>query len=423
MRVLHLIQRYFPAFGGAEAHLRAISTRLAAEGHPVTVATTDAFDFEYFWDSTRPRIPEAEGWDGGVRVLRFAVRHLPFAGLTYPAWRRMLWLLSALGSVPVPLLCRLARITPWVPDLWAWLGQTRESFDLVAAMTITYEPLMEAGLLFARRRGIPFVAYPLTHLGVGPRPGADGLSRFYTMRHQLALVRASDAVVAQTAAERAFYEERGVPPERLVVVGPGVDPMQVLGGDARRFWARHGPPLPLIAFLGALSYDKGAYHLLAAVRRLWREGRVVALALAGQITRAARRWLDGLSMSERRNLLLLGPVSESEKRDLLAAADVVALPSRSDSFGIVYLEAWLYRKPVVAARTWGVTDVVEDGKDGIVVPFGDVAALTEALRILLDSPELRHAMGLRGEAKVYAEHTWDRKYPVIRGLYSRLTKR
>ncbi|MCS7226993.1 MAG: glycosyltransferase, partial [Gloeomargarita sp. SKYB31] len=197
MRILHIIQRYWPARGGAEIHLHEISARLAAEGHRVTVATTDALDFELFWDPSRRWIREPEGYQDGVRILRFPVRHLPFPQLAYPAWRRLLWILSALRPIPVSLIQRLARYTPWVPDLWRWLDQTDEPFDLVAGMTICFEPLLEAGLRFARRRGIPFVIYPLTHLGAGPQPGVDALSRFYTMRHQVALVRASDAVVAQ----------------------------------------------------------------------------------------------------------------------------------------------------------------------------------------------------------------------------------
>jgi len=235
MHILHIIQRYWPARGGAEMYLREISARLAAEGHQVTVATTDALDFELFWDPRRRRMAQQEEYHDDVRILRFPVRHLPASPLTYPAWRRLLWLLSALRPVPVGALSRLAHFTPWVPDLWRWLASTDDAFDLVAGMTICFEPLLEAGLRFARRRDIPFAIYPLTHLGAGARPGEDALSRFYTMRHQIALVRASDAVVAQTPAERAFYEQRGVSRERILVAGPGVNPAYVLGGDGRRF--------------------------------------------------------------------------------------------------------------------------------------------------------------------------------------------
>lgn len=423
MRILHIIPRYWPARGGAERHLQEISVRLAAEGHPVTVATTDARDFELFWDPRRRRIEHEEAIHRGVRVRYFPVRHLPAAPLSYPAARRVLWLLSHLPVLPAGLLERLSRWTPWVPALWRWLAFTDEPFDLVAAMGVIFEPLAAAGLRFARRQGIPFVIYPLTHLGAGPRPGADSVSRFYTMRHQTALAQAADAVVAQTPTERAFYLQRGVAEERIWVIGPGVNPEEVLGGDPERFRRRHQVEGPLVAFLGHLSYDKGAIHVVEAVRVLWWAGRSVELALAGGMLTPFRQYLERLPPADRNRIRVFPSIEEDEKRDMLAACDLLALPSRTDSFGIVYLEAWLYRKPVIGARTWGIGDVIADGEDGLLVPFGDIEALAQAIAFLLDHPEVRARMGAAGEAKVYQLHTWERKYPQIRALYQHLIQR
>jgi glycogen(starch) synthase len=420
MRVLHIVQRYWPAVGGAESHLREISTRLVADGHQVTVATTDALDYEYFWDPRRRHLVEAVTEHEGVRILRFPVHHLPASALAYPGVRRLLWLLSAARPIPPAVLAYLARFTPWVPGLWSWLESTDEAFDLVAGMTICFEPLLDAGLRFARRRAVPFVIYPLTHLGSGSSPGHDSLSRFYTMRHQVALVRNSEAVLAQTPSERRFYAEHDVADERIVVAGPGIHVSSVLGGDGARFRTRYQIAGPLVASLSPMGYEKGTVHLVEAVRRLWQTGRQVELVLAGTVTEPFRRYLAELPETDRRRLRVLGPIDETEKRELLAAMDVFAMPSRTDSFGIVYLEAWIHRKPVVGARTWGVTDLVEDGQDGLLVPFGDVLALEQALRDLLDDPERRAAMGAAGECKATQLHTWDRKYPIVRDLYERL---
>ena len=420
MRILHLIQRFWPARGGAESHLGAFSARLAAEGHQVTVVTTDALDFELFWDPRSRRIAGQEETYNGIRILRFPVRHLPLSSLTYAGVRRLLWLLSMARPVPVGALFRLAHFTPWVPDLEHWLATTDEPFDLVAGMTICFEPLIEMGLRFARRRGLPFVSYPLTHLGAGSQPGTDALSRFYTMRHQVALVRDSDAAVVQTPTEGNFYASLGMSPARLVVGGPGVAPAEVLGGEGAGFRQRYNLQGPVVVSLSAMSYDKGTIHLVEAVRRLWREGRQVDLVLAGTVLAPFQHYLSTLPEADARRLRVLGPVDDAEKRDMLAAADIFAMPSRTDSFGIVYLEAWLYRVPVVAARTWGVSDVITDGEDGLLVPFGDVTALAEALGYLQDSPAVRAELGAHGEEKVYRLHTWDLKYALVRDLYDRL---
>ncbi|HQE92787.1 MAG TPA: glycosyltransferase family 4 protein [Anaerolineae bacterium] len=424
MRILHIIQRYWPVRGGAEVHFGAISAYLAAQGHEVTVATTDALDFELFWNPRCRRVVEHEARQDGVRILRFPVRHLPVPTMTYPGIRRLLWLLSMAHPLPVALLTWLSRFTPWVPDLWRWLQTTDATFDLVAGMNICFEPLLEAGWHFARRRGVPFVIYPLTHLGAGLQPGEDALGRFYTMRHQVDLVLRSDMLVAQTPTERDFYVKRGLPSERALVIGPGVTPTDVLGGDAQRFRQRHHiPPLtPLVLALSAMAYDKGTVHVVEAIRRLWRQGRAVELVLAGALLTPFAHYMEHLPALDRERIHVLGPVSEEEKRDALAAADIFALPSRTDSFGIVYLEAWLYRKPVIGARTWGVTDVIADGEDGCLVPFGDVSALADTIAFLADHPETRAAMGAHGEQKVYTHHTWTHKHALVQRLYLDLVK-
>ncbi len=424
MRILHITQRYFPARGGAETLMGEISAYLAAQGHEVTVATTDVLDFEAFWDPGRRRVTEHQAVQDGVHILRFPLRYLPLPGIAYPGIRRLLWLLSMVRPLPVALAARLSRFTPWVPDLWRWLQKTGESFDLVAGMNICFEPLLEAGLRFARRCGVPFVIYPLTHLGAGAKPGEDALGRFYTMRHQVDLVLCSDALVAQTQTERDFYVERGLPSERALIVGPGVYPEIVLGGDGQRFRQRHHIPetTPLVLALSAMAYDKGTVHVVEAVRRLWEQGRNVELVLAGALLTPFRQYLERLPVAVRERIRVLGSVSEEEKRDALAAADIFVMPSRTDSFGIVYLEAWLYRKPVIGARTWGVTDVIADGEDGCLVPFGDVTALAETIAFLADHPEIRAAMGVRGEQKVYARHTWEHKHALVHHLYLDLVK-
>lgn len=421
MRILHIIQRYWPIRGGAEIHLGEISARLASEGHQVTVATTDAKDFELFWHPQAERFSASEVWHEGVRILRFPVRHLPLSPIAYPALRRLLWLLSGIPFVPVSILSRLARFTPWVPKLWQWLGATEETYDLVGGMTICFEPLLEAGLRFAQQRNIPFVIYPLTHLGAGPKPGGDSLGRFYTMRHQIDLVRQSNTVIAQTPSERDFYIQRGVDPEHIHAIGPGCTPQEILGGDGKQFREHHRLDNPIVFMLTKMSYDKGVMHTIEAMQSLWEQGYKAHLVLAGDMLNSFRTYFHRLPAETQKRILLLGTVSEEEKRNLLDAGDVLVMPSRTDSFGIVYLEAWLYGKPVVGARTWGVTDVIEDEADGLLVPFDDVQSLSQAIARILDHPEEAEAMGQSGREKVLTQHTWDQKYPHIRQIYRQLT--
>lgn len=420
MRILHVTQRYLPAIGGSELHFAELSSRLAADGHAVTVITTDALDFELFWNRRARRVAEPESIIDGVRVLRFPVRHLPAPQLSYPAMRRLLWLLTRTTVTPLPWVNWLAQFTPWTPELLGWLANTPEEFDLVAGMTIVFEPLLAAARHYARLHHRPFVVYPLTHLGVGPGPGRDAISRFYTMRHQVDIVTHSDFLIANSADEADFYRARGLAPARIAVVGPGVELTHLVGGNGARLRAHYGLTGAVVGVLSALAYDKGAVHVVEAVRSLWRQGRAIDLVLAGAVLAPFRHYLDSLPANERKRIVALGAVDHQTKLDLLDAIDILALPSRTDSFGIVYLEAWTYGKPVIGAQAWGVKTVIDAGKDGLLVPFGDIDALADAIRTLAEDPELRQRLGEAGRRKVHSQHTWDHKYPLIRQIYTQL---
>ncbi len=420
MRILHVTQRYLPAIGGSELHLAELSTRLAADGHAVTVVTTDALDFELFWNAGARRITETESLIDGVRVLRFPVRHLPAPQLAYPAMRRLLWLLTRSAITPLNWVQWLARFTPWTPELYDWLANTSEEFDLVAGMTIVFEPLLDAAQRYARRHHRPFVIYPLTHLGVGPTPGNDAISRFYTMRHQVDIVTHSDFLIANSADEADFYRARGLASSHIAVVGPGVELARLAGGNGARLRAQYALTGVVVGVLSALAYDKGVVHVVEAVRALWRSGFAVQLVLAGTILQPFEHYLNTLPASDRNRILVLGAVDHQTKLDLLDAIDILALPSRTDSFGIVYLEAWTYGKPVIGAQAWGVKTVIDAGRDGLLAPFGDIDALAAAIRTLAEDPELRRTLGEAGRRKVHSQHTWDHKYPRVRQIYTQL---
>ena len=294
-------------------------------------------------------------------------------------------------------------------------------------MGIGFEPFFEAGATFAKQQQIPFVTYPLAHLGAGEKPGEDALGRFYTMRHQTALVKESDGIIAQTPTEKQFYESKGVAPDRIWPIGPGVNPNDFivdgqLKGDGEAFRKRHNIQNPLVISISQMCFDKGTEDTVEAVRQLWAAGIEVDLALAGAILEPFAQFLDQLPTKDRERIHVLGFVSDEERYDMLAAADILSMPSRTDSFGVVYLEAWLYGKPVIGANTWGVNSVIAHDEDGILVPFNDKAAVAEAIKHLIEEPALAQSMGEKGRNKVMTEHTWDHKIGSIEKIYTQLVE-
>ena len=416
MRILHVSPAYWPFVGGAETFLQAISERLVRQGHSVLVATTDATSAQCFWDPRQPRIPIREEQVNGVRVIRSPLQHLPLAPWSFYLLRRAATDLARLPFNTLPVLDRLAPFMPKVPSLEGTLAGFRPGFDLVHGVNIALEWPLIASWRYARRHRLPFVATPLLHVG------ERAVQRFYTMPHQLQVLRDADRVLVLTGIEGRELGHLGVPEERIHCLGAGIDPERLQGGDAARFRARYAVDGHLVTFIGSVTDDKGAVHLVQAMRRLWSKDIRATLAIAGRPVQPSTfdRVYSGLSDSDRARIHLLGPVSDDLKQDLLAATDLFAMPSRVDSFGIVYLEAWAYGIPVIGCRAGGVPDVISDGRDGLLVEFGDQASLAAAIASLLDNAELRQAMGQQGRAKVRAKYTWDRIYEGLQSVYDSL---
>jgi glycosyltransferase involved in cell wall biosynthesis len=422
MKILHVCQRYWPSVGGSEKYIQEISERFVRLGHEVTVFTTDALDLEAFWDPSRPRVEPKREAHNGVEIIRFPIRYTFLEGKGFSAARRMMATLAVAPVINRPILRSLARFTPWVPDLVAALRRRATEFDVIHGTNVVWDSLLLPAVSCARKYDIPFALTPLLHLGEGP----DSIVRaYYTMPHQIDLTREAEILFALTTIEADYLASRGVERSRIVRTGAGVNPSALSGGEARRF--RHEQMLerPLVAYIGACAYDKGTVHLVAAMQRIWestghRVEQSPDLVLAGAMTEPFKRFIEDLPSAVCARIHRLGVVDDAAKRDLLDATSMVVMPSRTDSFGIVFLEAWLYQKPVIGARAGGIPAVIDHGTDGYLVEFGDVAELAARIAELLANPERARRLGERGREKVMRAYTWDKLFPIYEEVYNRL---
>lgn len=420
MHVLHVVQLYRPVPSGAARYFVEIGERLVREGHRVTVITTDAFDLEHLWMPGRRRIPQPEDAHHGVCVRRFAVRRMPGPPLAYAIVRRLM--LESARFVPgtrlkLALLYRLALLTPRLPRLRPWLHSAPELADvaLVHSTNITLDFALIPVLRWAEQRGIPAICTPFVHLG---EPENQQVRRYYSLPHQIDMLRRSAAVITQTRRERHFLRMAGVPDAQMHTIGVGVTPDELAGGDGARFRREQHIAGPLVLTTGTAAYDKGTLHVVQAMQRLWARGSPATWVQLGPLMAHFERFYAALPAAERAQTRLLGFVPDQVRLDALAAADVFVLPSRTDSFGIVFLEAWCYELPVIGAWAGGVPEVVEHGVSGLLVRFGDVAALAAAIERLLHDRSLARAFGRLGRARVLRELTWEHKYAEVRRIYA-----
>jgi glycosyltransferase involved in cell wall biosynthesis len=419
MHIIHLVQLYRPVPSGAAQYFVEIGERLAREGHRVTVLTTDAFDLEHLWCQGRHSIPEPEDTHNNVRVLRFPIQRLPGSSVLYPVLRRLMVEYARLPgprSVQLSLLRQMATLTPRLPTLKRALkSPALADAVLVHSTNITLDFAILPVLQWAEQRTIPHICTPFTHLG---EPGNEQIVRYYTMPHQLDILQRSAAVITQTSLEQHFLQRKGIEPERLHTIGVGVTPDDIRGGDDTRFRQEHNIRTPIVLTIGVAAYDKGTCHVVEAMQQLWAQGTHATWVQIGPTMAHFEHFIQSLPAEDRTRMRMLGFVSDEVRRDALAAANVFVLPSRTDSFGIVYLEAWVYGTPVVGAQAGGVPDVIAHGTDGLLVPFGHVTELASAIERLLRDHTLAQAMGEAGRRKVLHRYTWEQKYTQVRTLYN-----
>ena len=389
MHVTFVLPRFFPYRGGYENSLLALSKYLVARGHRVTVFTTVADDLEAFWLPGFKTFPEEEISVDGVLVRRFPIgydvlrrRSTRVLGLApYWRWKAQYWR----PSFPVPGLTEALRAS---------------DADLFHIGPLPYNSLMYAGLHAGELRGVPVVATPCSHLG---EPGNDAVAQHYLQPHQMALLQRCEKVFCMTQTERDRLQDLGVSSEKLAITPFGIDWQSAVGGDPESLRQQYKIDGPVVLHLGMKAYEKGSETLVAAMKVLWARGSNAWLVMAGPSLSSFDDYLAtaGKNCSK---LLNLPSFSDTEKRDFLAAATVVAQPSRVESLGLVLIEAWANCKPVIAADIAVSRELVTSSNGGMLVPFGNAEQLAAAIEKLLGDPALRQKMGAAGYAKAMEYH-------------------
>jgi glycosyltransferase involved in cell wall biosynthesis len=238
----------------------------------------------------------------------------------------------------------------------------------------------------AKMLGKPITCLPAVH------PGTWGDAPLDTD-----LYRQMDSIFCLSDYEAAQLIRPGMPREKFVRCG--CSPSSQPTGDGERFRDHHRlHGKSIVAFVGRKSRGKGYHSLRKSIDALHAEGREVVLVSIGRDVEGPYPPLSAEIDID------LGAADEATKQDALAACDIFALPSEAESFGIVYVEAWAYGKPVICGTAPASRELVTRHGGGIVSD-GSVTGIRTAIQELLDSPDRGRAMGQAGREAVAAEYT------------------
>ncbi len=385
MRIVHVTLR-FDAPGGVETNVREVTRRLRAAGDEVQVFASDLYD-EGRWERRTDYAAEVDG----VPVRRFPVHKRLVPGLTMPL---MVGLMDALAE---------------------------SGAEVIHAHSHRYGHVLQAAAVAERLR-IPLVVS--THYHPADRrepPLKRGLLRCQDVGFGMSAYRVARAVIVQTPREGALVKEFA-PADRVRVVPPGIDLAAWSRPESDRATGLDLPPEYLL-FVGRIAPNKGLSVLIDAIADLG-PIRAPTLLLMGRDW-GERAALEAHSQLRgvRERVRFLGHVPDlSAYRAVIRGARALLLPSEWEAFGLVLLEAMAAGTPVVATAVGGVPDVLDEGRAGRLVPYGDPKALAGAIRAVFDEPERTRELVEAGRTRVRG-YDWAESVREHRALYSALLRR
>lgn len=377
-------KRGFCPVGGSESLAYRFATRLAARGHDVRVVCAWPAEKEettYRGAAFGPVVYDDHRvfTDQGVEIVQVKPRG-GFLGKAADAT-------TLLDLMRGELLERYA-----------------EDRDLIHNVGREY---LDSSIDVAEELAIPLVLTPLAH--PGQFHGGDAPADF-------ARYRRARAITTMTGWERDWYASHGIDPARVVETGMG--PNASDGGDAAAFRLRHRipPTAPIVLYIGRKERYKGYIQLLDASEAVWRrhpDTRFVFIGLPGFYS----TFFDDFKRYADERVIQLENASAGEKDSALEACTLFAMPSRHETFGLGYLEAWVHGRPVIGGDVPAVREVIDHGRDGIVVRQR-VDEIATAILGLLDDPAAAAAMGALGRAKVLERWPWDAVMDRLESAYA-----
>lgn len=404
------MHNYFPARGGAEGLMQNVSEKLAAKGHDVTVLATNAHSTEDYFLPGKGKnlLPTGREEINGVSVER-----VPFS-------RRGAFLLNFVRAVasriPFPYGNNIRKIA-WGPRSQKYYRKilTSDSPDLIVAC-----PLPTLNIYYAwkaaHRKKLPLIIVPCFH--------TEDKMTFHNPLY-FKMLKDADAVITLTEWEKDYlHSECGIPKENLFTFGVGIEKSSSPTPPSIR--QKYGIiEKEIVLFLGQQAIHKGILDLIKAMKQVWEEKQDVALVIAGNPTAHTVKIEEKISkLGENKNkVYLINGFPEAEKKALLQTADIFASVSPFESFGIVFLEAWQEKLPVIGCCRGGSSKIIDEFTDGLLVHDKNYMELAGAILELLDEPSLREKMGESGFNKTVHNYSWDKIITQWESLYNDVVQR
>jgi glycosyltransferase involved in cell wall biosynthesis len=374
MKILQIVPSISLVYGGPSQMVLGLSAALASEGVDVTIVTTNS------------------NGDAGQAPLEVplgeAIAQNGYKILYFP--------------------CSPFRRYKFSLDLLRWLSKHAKEYDL-AHIHALFSPVSTAAATVARSQNLPYILRPLGTLDPADLRKKRLLKQLYGYFLERPNLAGAAAIHFTTPEECRISHRFGAPTQDLVIpLGVVIPETLPPLGQARQQW---GIPddVPTILFMSRIEPKKGLNLLIPALENLYREGLAFHFVLAGanpQDLAYEKQICEKIAASPlAERTTITGFVSGETKQSLLQDAEIFALPSYYENFGIAVAEALAAATPVVISDRVYIWQDIKEADAGWVCNL-EIASLTEMLRSALKEKEARDLKKLNARILVRERYSW-----------------
>ena len=379
MKILFTVSHFFPSIGGLENHCLNLGKKLIEKQHKVDVFSSNLIGF-------KPTPFKKKFMIEGMNVYKFT----PF---------------SFLVPYAVPTRWTISFTPTMIPTFFRKV----KDYSIIHSHGFAFFQSDLSALACSTSKK-PFI---LTIHGFHPDIWKDDpvkeikLMPYYKTIGQWTLEKAA-AIIALTKHEKIILENNfNISSKKICIIPNGINLQKLnslkneIDQDQEKLLSELDFNEDVITYIGRISKDKGLQHLILSVPKILEEFPKTKFLFVGQdwgYKKELIRLAEKLGI--KKHIYFFGRVSNKKIVKILSLSDVIVNPSRYEGFGIIFLEAMAFGKPIVATKVGGVPFIVEDGVTGILVDYGDSQSIFGAICQLLDNPNLKRKMGHKGQIKV-----------------------
>lgn len=361
MKVLQVTPLYPPHIGGIEKHVSQLSQKLVEFGHQVTVYTSN--------------IPQLKEYEiiNGVHVYKFK-------------------------SLCSPLNNQI------IPGLFFKLI-SKNNFDIVHIHSqVHFSSNITVLSNIGRRCPVILTSHGVAEYKEGWRKTVNTLHDKTITRWML---KSTDKIIALSVKHKEILGNLGADPDKIEIISNWVDLKDVnYNTDTDEFKkVYHLKDKKVVLYVGGLIPRKGINSLISAMEYVEKDA---VLLVVGSEMKAYKGIKDSLEKQAKdlglNNVFFVGSLSDEDLQRAYSASDIFVLPSISEIFGLVILEAMVYGKCVVASNVSGPSSIIEDHKNGFLFEPGNALQLADRINYLLSNPQVLRDVGQNAKNMVESKY-------------------